>query len=72
MILEVNANPWLRQHLRPWHDPPRPVGEAIVDSLFPKGEDGRIPIIAVTGTSGKTTTTRLIAHLLAARAGRSG
>jgi cyanophycin synthetase len=70
VILEVNANPWLRQHLRPWHDPPRPVGEAIVDALFPNGEDGRIPIIAVTGTSGKTTTTRLIAHLLT-RTGRA-
>jgi cyanophycin synthetase len=65
VILEVNASPWLRQHLRPWHDPPRPIGEAIVDSLFPEGGDGRIPLIAVTGTSGKTTTTRLIAHLFA-------
>lgn len=65
VILEVNASPWLRQHLRPWHDPPRPIGEAIVDALFPGGGDGRIPMIAVTGTSGKTTTTRLIAHLFA-------
>jgi cyanophycin synthetase len=65
VILEVNASPWLRQHLKPWHDPPRPVGEAIVDALFPDGSDGRIPIIAVTGTSGKTTTTRLVAHILA-------
>lgn len=65
VILEVNANPWLRQHLAPWNDPPRPVGEAIVGVLFPDGEDGRIPIVAVTGTSGKTTTTRVIAHLLA-------
>ncbi|SIO02953.1 cyanophycin synthetase [Singulisphaera sp. GP187] len=65
VILEVNASPWLRQHLRPWHDPPQPIGEAILNSLFPEGEDGRIPLIAVTGTSGKTTTTRLIAHLFA-------
>lgn len=65
VILEVNASPWLRQHLRPWHDPPLPIGEAIVDSLFSEGDDGRIPLIAVTGTSGKTTTTRLIAHLFA-------
>lgn len=63
VILEVNASPWLRQHLKPWHDPPAPVGEAIVAALFPPGDDGRIPIVAVTGTSGKTTTTRLIAHL---------
>jgi len=63
VIVEVNANPWLRQHLKPWNDPPRPVGEAIVATLFPEGDDGRIPMIAVTGTSGKTTTTRIIAHL---------
>jgi len=72
VILEVNASPWLRQHLRPWHDPPRPVGEAIVSSLFPDGGDGRIPLIAVTGTSGKTTTTRLIAHLYARQGSRVG
>ncbi|WP_406700789.1 cyanophycin synthetase [Singulisphaera sp. Ch08] len=65
VILEVNASPWLRQHLKPWHNPPQPIGEAILASLFPEGEDGRIPLIAVTGTSGKTTTTRLIAHLFA-------
>ncbi|AGA30257.1 cyanophycin synthetase [Singulisphaera acidiphila] len=69
VILEVNASPWLRQHLRPWHDPPQPIGEAILTSLYPEGDDGRIPLIAVTGTSGKTTTTRLIAHLFA-EAGR--
>ncbi len=44
---------------------PQPIGEAILTSLFPDGDDGRIPLIAVTGTSGKTTTTRLIAHLFA-------
>ncbi|WP_422931217.1 cyanophycin synthetase [Singulisphaera sp. PoT] len=63
VIVEVNANPWLRQHLKPWNDPPRPVGEAIVAALFPHGENGRIPTIVVTGTSGKTTTSRIIAHL---------
>ena len=49
-------------HLEPSGGPPRPVGEAIVDMLFPPGQDGRIPIVAVTGVNGKTTTTRLIAH----------
>jgi cyanophycin synthetase len=51
-------------HLRPSAGAPRPVGEAIVGSLFPEGEDGRIPLVAVTGVNGKTTTTRLIAHIV--------
>jgi cyanophycin synthetase len=63
-IVEVNAAPGLRMHLAPSSGEPRPVGEAIVDMLFPDGSDGRIPVIAVTGVNGKTTTTRLIAHLL--------
>ena len=50
-------------HLQPSAGTPRPVGEAIVDTLFPPGETGRIPIVAVTGVNGKTTTTRLIAHI---------
>jgi cyanophycin synthetase len=63
-IVEVNAAPGLRMHLEPSEGRPRPVGEAIVDMMFPAGETGRIPIVAVTGTNGKTTTTRCIAHLL--------
>ncbi len=63
-IVEVNAGPGLRMHLEPSAGQPRPVGEAIVDSLFPEGANGRIPLVAVTGVNGKTTTTRLIAHLL--------
>src|SRR5262249_40089577 len=43
---------------------PRPVGEAIIDMMFPESENGRIPLVAVTGVNGKTTTTRLVAHIL--------
>ncbi len=64
-VIEVNAGPGLRMHLVPSAGKPRPVGEAIVDRLFPEGQTGRIPIVAVTGVNGKTTTARLLAHLLA-------
>jgi cyanophycin synthetase len=64
VVVEVNAGPGLRMHLQPSSGRPRAVGDAIVESLFPDGQDGRIPIVAVTGVNGKTTTTRLIAHLL--------
>jgi cyanophycin synthetase len=63
-VVEVNAGPGLRMHLEPSSGEPRPVGEAIVASLFAEGQTGRIPIVAVTGVNGKTTVTRLIAHLL--------
>jgi cyanophycin synthetase len=63
-IVEVNAAPGLRMHIQPSHGTPRPVGEAMINSIFPHGENGRIPIVAVTGTNGKTTTTRCVAHLL--------
>jgi cyanophycin synthetase len=66
-VVEVNAGPGLRMHLEPSAGKPRPVGEAIVAMLFPEGRTGRIPIVAVTGVNGKTTTTRLIAHLLRQR-----
>ncbi|QFT93947.1 Cyanophycin synthetase [Roseovarius sp. THAF9] len=64
-VVEVNAGPGFRMHMAPTHGTPRPVGEAVVDMLFPDPtDDGRIPITAITGTNGKTTTTRLITHIL--------
>jgi cyanophycin synthetase len=63
-IVEVNAAPGLRMHLSPSFGKGRAVGEAIISSMFKNGENGRIPIVAVTGTNGKTTTVRLISHLL--------
>src|SRR5262249_55409915 len=63
-VVEVNAGPGLRMHLEPSSGQPRPVGEAVVGLLFPEGRTGRIPLVAVTGVNGKTTTTRLLAHLL--------
>ncbi len=62
-ILEVNAAPGFRMHIEPSVGLPRNVAEPVVDMLFPKGSTGRIPIIAITGTNGKTTTTRLTAHI---------
>jgi len=63
-IVEVNAGPGLLMHLKPANGEPRPIGSAIVDSLFQKNEDGRIPIIGITGSHGKTTVARLVARLL--------
>jgi cyanophycin synthetase len=63
-VVEVNAAPGLRMHLNPSFGKGRDVGGAVINNMFPPGEDGRIPVIAVTGTNGKTTTVRLTAHLL--------
>jgi cyanophycin synthetase len=62
-VLEVNAAPGFRMHIEPAQGLPKNVAEPVVDMLFPKGSTGKIPIIAVTGTNGKTTTVRLTAHL---------
>lgn len=62
-IVEVNAAPGLRMHLHPAHGQPRDVGAPIVEMLYPQGAPARIPIIAITGTNGKTTVTRLISHM---------
>ena len=64
VFIELNARPGLRMHLYPSEGEPRDVGKAVIDTMFPPGDDGRIPVVAVTGVNGKTTTTRLIAHLL--------
>jgi cyanophycin synthetase len=71
-IVEVNAAPGLRMHLQPSYGKGRAVGEAIISTMFADGDDGRIPVVAVAGTNGKTTTVRLIAHLLASSGLRVG
>jgi len=71
-VVEVNAAPGLRMHLAPSFGKPRHVGVPMVDQLFANGQDGRIPVIAVTGTNGKTTTARIIGHLFAAHGLRVG
>jgi cyanophycin synthetase len=63
-IVEVNAGPGLLMHLKPAEGVARPVGQAIVDSLFPAENNGRIPLVGITGTCGKSTVARMVARLL--------
>lgn len=63
-ILEVNAAPGFRMHLAPSYGLPRNVAGNVIDMMYPPGTESRIPIIAITGTNGKTTTTRLVAHIM--------
>ena len=70
-IVEVNAAPGLRMHLAPSFGRPRNVGVPMVDELYAPGDNGRIPLVAVTGTNGKTTTTRVIAHLFTSHGWRT-
>jgi cyanophycin synthetase len=64
-IVEVNAGPSLLMHIKPAVGTPRPVGSAIVDHLFPNNDDGRIPVVGITGSYGKTTVGHIVAYLLA-------
>jgi cyanophycin synthetase len=63
-VIEINTSPGLRMHLHPSEGRPRDVAGHIIDQLYPPGAPSRIPIVSVTGTNGKTTTVRLIAHIL--------
>jgi cyanophycin synthetase len=64
VVLEVNAAPGFRMHIAPSDGLPRNVAGHVIDMLYPPGKSARIPITAITGTNGKTTTTRLIAHIV--------
>ncbi len=71
-IVEVNAAPGLRMHLQPSFGKGRAVGEAIVGMMYASGDNGRIPLVTVAGTNGKTTTVRLTAHILGCKGLRVG
>ncbi|CAB5512633.1 Cyanophycin synthetase [Achromobacter anxifer] len=71
-VVEVNAAPGLRMHLNPSFGKGRAVGEAIIANMYADGDDGRIPVVAIAGTNGKTTTVRLTAHILGVAGNRVG
>ncbi|MGE5757653.1 MAG: cyanophycin synthetase [Sideroxydans sp.] len=71
-IVEINAGPSLLMHLKPAVGQARPVGKAIVDNLFAVGENGRIPLVGVSGTGGKSLTARIVARLLHLRGNHVG
>jgi cyanophycin synthetase len=72
VVVEVNTGPGLWLHMAPWADTPRPVGEAIVATLFPPGGDGRIPVVALTGGRALAAAGRHLAGLLVGRGFRVG
>ncbi|MBX3083611.1 MAG: cyanophycin synthetase [Anaerolineae bacterium] len=63
-IVEINAGPGFRMHLAPSEGYPRDVAGKVIDMLFPKGTPSRVPVAAITATNGKTTTTRMVAHIM--------
>ncbi len=71
-VIEINACPGLRMHLSPAEGSPRDVAGAVIDSLYPPGAPSRVPVVAVTGTNGKTTTVRMIGHILSKAGMRVG
>jgi cyanophycin synthetase len=71
-IVEVNAGPGFRMHLQPSEGVPRNVARPVIDMLFPPGTPARIPVVAITGTNGKTTTSRMVAHMLKMHGQRVG
>lgn len=71
-IVEVNAGPSLLMHLKPASGSPRPVGEAVVNHLFAADESGRIPVVGISGTTGKSLTARIVAKLLHLRGDHVG
>lgn len=71
-VIEVNAAPGFRMHISPTEGLPRNVAAPVVDMLFPQGSTARVPIFAVTGTNGKTTTTQLLAHIVASKGYKVG
>ncbi|AHJ98665.1 cyanophycin synthetase [Hymenobacter swuensis] len=71
-VIEVNAAPGFRMHISPTEGLPRNVAAPVVDMLFPTGSTARIPIFAVTGTNGKTTTSQLLAHIVASKGYKVG
>ncbi|HJV87518.1 MAG TPA: cyanophycin synthetase [Noviherbaspirillum sp.] len=71
-IVEVNAGPGLLMHIKPASGKPRPVGQAIINHLFPQDDNGRIPIVGVTGSHGKTMVAQLVAGMLRLRGANVG
>ncbi|BCK86837.1 cyanophycin synthetase [Sideroxyarcus emersonii] len=71
-VVEINAGPGLLMHLKPAEGQPRPVGKAIIDNLFAEGRNGRIPVVGISGTNGKSLTARMLARLLHLRGSHAG